>query len=80
MAWNSSSTILSTSSVVVAAHKPIVLADDVCGHADRRWFVASGIAPFAFFPKIDGREINATIAFPNGTAADFATDATRRTT
>ncbi len=34
--------------------------------------VAGGIAPFGFFPDIDGSEINATLAFPDGTAAQFA--------
>ena len=35
------------------------------------------MAPFAFFPKLDGREVVATIAFPNGTSAQFAESATQ---
>jgi len=34
--------------------------------------IAAGIVPFAPFPKLDSREISATVAFPNGTAADYA--------
>ncbi len=59
-------------------NKPIVLAAMLASMMVVVGLVLSGIAPFAFFPKIDGREINATIAFPNGTAADFATNATRQ--
>ena len=36
--------------------------------------VSSGIAPFGFFPDMDGSEINSTLVFPDGTAANFATD------
>ncbi|MEQ1905492.1 MAG: efflux RND transporter permease subunit, partial [Pirellulaceae bacterium] len=38
--------------------------------------IIGGIAPFGFFPKMDSREISATVAFPNGTSADFAREAT----
>ena len=34
--------------------------------------IFGGIAPFGFFPKIDGRDISATVAFPNGTSASFS--------
>lgn len=34
--------------------------------------IVAGIAPFAFFPKIDGRQISANVAFPNGTSAKFS--------
>jgi multidrug efflux pump subunit AcrB len=37
--------------------------------------IVAGIAPFAFFPKIDGREISASVAFPDGTAASFSHEA-----
>jgi multidrug efflux pump subunit AcrB len=37
--------------------------------------VAAGFAPPGFFPKIDGRELTAVVAFPNGTAADFSKSA-----
>ena len=40
--------------------------------------VMAEIAPFGFFPKIDGREISATIAFPNGTSAAFSGEATKQ--
>ena len=32
----------------------------------------AGYLQVGFFPKIDGRKISATIAFPNGTAGDFS--------
>lgn len=32
----------------------------------------AGFVKFGFFPKMDGREINATLAFPNGTAGKFS--------
>ena len=37
-----------------------------------------GFIAVGFFPKLDGRQINATLAFPNGTAGDFSSDATSR--
>ena len=36
--------------------------------------VLSGLAPLGMFPKIDGSEISATLAYPNGTAAGFSAD------
>ena len=32
----------------------------------------SGLIPLGMFPQMDGREISATIAFPDGTRSDFA--------
>ncbi len=57
-------------------HKPIVLAGMLATMMVVGGLIASGIAPFAFFPKLDGREITGVIAFPNGTAGDFAMEAT----
>ncbi len=57
-------------------HKPIVLSILFSLMAVVSGLVVSGIAPLAFFPKLDSNEVTATIAFPNGTAADFATNAT----
>ena len=57
-------------------HKSITLSLATAAFMMAIGLVLSGIAPLAFFPKIDGREISATIAFPNGTAAEFANDAT----
>ena len=37
--------------------------------------IVAGIAPFAFFPKIDGRQMTSTVAFPNGTSSRFSHDA-----
>ena len=37
--------------------------------------VASGLAPFGMFPKLDGSEISATLAYPNGTSAVFSAEA-----
>jgi multidrug efflux pump subunit AcrB len=59
-------------------HKSITLSIATAAFMMAIGLVLSGIAPLAFFPKIDGREISATIAFPNGTASNFASDATRQ--
>ena len=40
--------------------------------------IFSGYAPFAFFPKIDGRQINASVTFPSGTSSRFSEDAVCR--
>ena len=56
-------------------HKPVVVAILFSSMAVVGGLIASGIAPFAFFPKLDGREVTATIAFPNGTSAEFAAEA-----
>ena len=37
--------------------------------------VLAGIAPLSFFPQMDGREISATIAFPNGSPESFSSKA-----
>ena len=37
--------------------------------------MAAGFIELGAFPKLDGREINAVVAFPNGTAGGFATSA-----
>ena len=39
--------------------------------------IVAGFAPFAFFPKIDGRQINASVIFPSGTPAKFSEKATQ---
>lgn len=40
--------------------------------------IASGIVPFDAFPKLDSRNISATIVFPDGTASWAATSATEK--
>ena len=55
-------------------NKPVVfslalLFACICGG-----LVSSGIAPLGFFPDMDGSEINSTLVFPDGTAAEFAED------
>ena len=57
-------------------NKPIVLSGVMALFMVAFGLVAAGVAPFSFFPKLDGREIVATIAFPNGTSARFAESAT----
>ena len=37
--------------------------------------VLSGIAPYSMFPQMDGREINASVAFPDGSRAQFTEEA-----
>ncbi len=39
--------------------------------------VAGGFVPFEFFPKLDGRTIQATVRFPNGTPSSQTDQATR---
>ncbi|MCO6453981.1 MAG: efflux RND transporter permease subunit [Pirellulaceae bacterium] len=41
-------------------------------------FVAAGIVPFVVFPKLDSRNIEAAIAFPDGTPAAYTQAATQR--
>lgn len=57
-------------------HKPVVLATMFATACVVVGLVASGIAPLAFFPKIDGREISGTVAFPNGTSSNYSLAAT----
>lgn len=59
-------------------NKPVAISIGLAGFMIAIGTVLAGIAPLAFFPKIDGREISATIAFPNGTAGNFANDATKK--
>jgi len=59
-------------------HKPVVLASMFFSMCVIAGLVAAKFVPFSFFPKLDGGEIAATIAFPNGTSVDFAVDATRQ--
>ena len=37
--------------------------------------VLSGIAPYSMFPQMDGREINASVAFPDGSRSQFTEEA-----
>ena len=40
--------------------------------------VVAGIVPFSLMPQMDGREVNATIAFPNGSPEEFSLDAVNK--
>lgn len=55
--------------------KPIVYACVILGFASVGGLMKAGFIEMGAFPKLDGREINATLAFPNGTSGGFATDA-----
>ncbi len=57
-------------------HKSIVLSSAVGIIMLSIGFVISGIVPFEAFPKIDSRNISATVVFPDGTAAHEAKQAT----
>ncbi|MEM7453760.1 MAG: efflux RND transporter permease subunit [Planctomycetota bacterium] len=57
-------------------NKPVVISSVVALFMVAIGLVMAGVAPLAFFPKIDGREINATVAFPNGTSTEFSREAT----
>lgn len=59
-------------------HKPVVVSLMIASLCLTIGLVAAGIAPLAFFPKLDGREISAVIAFPNGTSAEFASSAAKK--
>jgi len=56
-------------------YKPIVYGGIILGFASVGGLMSAGFIEMGAFPKLDGREINATIAFPNGTAGQFATAA-----
>ncbi|MEE2825763.1 MAG: efflux RND transporter permease subunit [Planctomycetota bacterium] len=56
-------------------NKPVVLSASLAYACVAVGLIAGGIAPFGFFPKLDSREISATVAFPAGTRSDFAVDA-----
>ena len=56
-------------------NKPVVLSAALAYACVAGGLIAGGIAPFGFFPKLDSREISATVAFPTGTRSDFAADA-----
>ena len=56
-------------------HKSVVLASVLAMMLFAVGLVMSGIAPFSMFPQMDGREINATIAFPDGSREVFTENA-----
>lgn len=58
-------------------HKVVVLSSMIAVKMFLIGLIGSGIAPFSFFPKLDEQEINATVAFANGTSSEFALRATR---
>ena len=53
--------------------KPIVYGGIIFGFASVLGLMSAGFIELGAFPKLDGREINAVVAFPNGTAGQFAT-------
>ena len=56
-------------------NKSIVLATVFSMGFFAAGLVLSGIAPFSMFPPMDGREINASIAFPDGSREGFTEEA-----
>ena len=56
-------------------HKSVVLASVLSMMLFAVGLVASGIAPFSMFPQMDGREINATVSFPDGSREVFTENA-----
>jgi len=52
-------------------NKSIVLASVLAMMFFAVGLIMSGIAPFSMFPRMDGREINATITFPDGSREVF---------
>lgn len=59
-------------------HRRISVAFGLSGLILSGGLIAAGIVPFAPFPKMDGREISATVAFPDGTASEFAVHELKR--
>ena len=55
-------------------NKPVVFSLSLLFACICSGLVTSGIAPLGFFPDMDGSEINSTLVFPDGTAANFAAD------
>ncbi|HMP78288.1 MAG TPA: efflux RND transporter permease subunit [Pirellulaceae bacterium] len=61
-------------------NKRIVLSTVVGLFLVAAGLILGGIAPLSAFPKIDGREITASVVFPDGTSVDFALSASQRLT
>ena len=57
------------------SHKSVVLSTVVAMMLFAIGLVMSGIAPFSLFPQMDGREINATVTFPDGSRETFTENA-----
>lgn len=53
-------------------NKRIVLSSVIALFSFSIGLILAGIAPFAMMPNMDGREVNATVAFPNGTPESFS--------
>lgn len=53
-------------------HKPIVLSSVMAFFLFAVGLVLSGITPLSLMPNMDGREINAMVAFPNGSPEQFS--------
>lgn len=53
-------------------NKPVIISLALAYALVAAGLIAGGVAPFGLFPKIDGRDISATIAFPTGTSSTFA--------
>lgn len=53
-------------------NKRIVLASVTTLACFAGGLIAAGIAPFSMMPKMDGREISSTVAFPNGSPEEFS--------
>jgi len=56
-------------------HKSIVISTVLTAFMCSVALVLYGLVPYSVMPKMDGRDISATIVFPNGTQEQFAADA-----
>lgn len=56
-------------------HKSIVISSVLTSFMLSAALVLYGLVPYSVMPKMDGRDISATIVFPNGTQEQFAADA-----
>lgn len=56
-------------------HKSIVISTVLTTFMCAVALVLYGLVPYSVMPKMDGRDISATIVFPNGTQEQFASDA-----
>ena len=56
-------------------HKSIVISTVLTSFMCSVSLVLYGLVPYSVMPKMDGRDISATVVFPNGTQEQFASDA-----
>lgn len=61
-------------------NKPAVISGQITAVILTIGLFVSDLVPFEFFPKMDARQIEAAVSFPDGTPAQFADEVTRKMT